>query len=128
MTNTVKRITKAMRFSDIKAILNGDVPEYGTTKNEAIEFIDKELALLAKKNTGEKKPTAKQLENEVYKERILGFLMTQVEPVTCSDIQEGIPELRDFRNQKVAALVKPLVDTNKVTRTVVKGRSMFTIA
>lgn len=54
------RITKAMRFEDIKALLNGEIVTYGTTVEQAVEFIDKEMGLLARKNSGDKKPTKTQ--------------------------------------------------------------------
>ena len=60
------RITKAMRFEDIKAMLNGQPVTYGTTTEDAVDFIEYEVALLAKKNSGEnKKQTKTQQENEL---------------------------------------------------------------
>lgn len=127
MTNT-KRITKAMRFADIQSMLNGNIPANGTTIDEAVSFIDNEIALLTKKNTAEKKPTSKQIENDVFKKKILDYLMTQTNAVTCTDVQKNIPEFADFNNQKIAALMRQLVDEHKITRNVVKGRSIFAIA
>ncbi len=130
MENTnVKRITKAMRYADIKAILSNETPVYGTTIDDALAFIDKEVTLLTKKNTGnEKKPTAKQKENEQYKERILNFLITQTEGITCTEVQKNIPEFGDFSNQKIAKLMNQLLAEHKVTKAIVKGRSLFAIA
>ena len=68
------RITKAMRYADLKAMLNGEAVTYGTTLADALAFIDKEVSLLAKKNSGEKKPTKAQEENEGYKALILATL------------------------------------------------------
>ena len=57
MTNTVKRVTKAMRFQDIISMLSGAEVMYGSTVEDAIAFCEAEQAALAKKNSGEKKPT-----------------------------------------------------------------------
>lgn len=126
-TNTPKRITKAMRFDDIKALLTGNPVTYGTTVDEAAAFCDSEKALLMKKNASDKKPTKTQEENEGYKALILDFLSLQSDAVTCTDIQKGIPEFADFNNQKVAQLMRQLLEANKVTKEIKKGRSLFSI-
>lgn len=125
---TVKapRITKAMRFEDIKALLSGKAVER-TSVEDALAFIDSELALLAKKNSGDKKPTATQVENEGHKVKILDFLREQTEGKTCTDIQKGVPEFADLNNQKIAALVRQLVDAGLVEKATVKGKSLFSI-
>lgn len=129
-TTSVKRITKAQRFADIKLLLVGENAINGTTIEDALAFCDSELALLAKKNSGDKKPTKVQEANEGYKALILQFLMTQTEGVTCTDILKGIPELENegYGNQKVAALLRPMLDAKQVTKEIVKGRSLFSLA
>lgn len=127
-TTSTKRITKAMRFEDIKALLNGGDVSHGTTIEDALAFCDSELALLAKKNTSDKKPTQTQKDNEGYKALILDFLREKGEGVTCTDVQKGVPAFADFNNQKVAALMRQLVDAGNVTKAVVKGKSLFSIA
>ena len=128
MTNTTEkavRITKAMRYADIIALLKGEIPINGTDIDTAVDFINAQVALLAKKNSGDKKPTATQEENAKLRELIMSFLYTQDTPKTCTEIMKSIPELGDLSNQNVAALVKRLFDDGQVTRTVVKGKSLF---
>lgn len=122
------RITKAMHFEDIKALLNGQPVTYGTTIEQAVEFIDKELGLLARKNSGEnKKPTKAQEENEGYKALILEFLADK-DGVTCTDVLKGVPTLSEFSNQKISALMRQLRLAGKVTVEEVKGKSLFRLA
>lgn len=122
------RITKAMHFEDIKALLNGQPVTYGTTIEQAVEFIDKELGLLARKNSGEnKKPTKTQEENEGYKALILEFLADK-DGVTCTDVLKGVPALSEFSNQKISALMRQLRLAGKVTVEEVKGKSLFRLA
>lgn len=126
------RITKAMRFEDIKALLNGDSVTYGTTIEDAIEFIDHEVGLLAKKNSGEnKKQTKTQQENEGYKALILEFLATLPDDkagVTCTEIIKGVAEFDGFSTQKISPLVRQLMAADKVTKTEVKGKALFRLA
>lgn len=126
------RVTKAQRFEDIKALLNGEAVTYGTTVEVACEVLDHELELLAKKNAGgDKKMTPTQKENEGYKEQILEFLAGLPEDskgVTCTEILKGIPALSDFSNQKVSALVRQLKNAGRVVSTEVKGKALFSLA
>ena len=123
MANT--KITKTQRFEDIKALLYGQEAQYGTTVEDAIAVLDHEIELLAKKNSGERKETDAQKANEKYREQILEYLYTQDNGKTCTEISKGIPTLSDFNNQKIAALMRQLVEAGKVTKAIVKGKSLF---
>ena len=125
---TAKRVTKSQRFEDTIALLTGKPVQYGTTVAEAVAVLRKEQEQLAKKNSSDKKPTKTQEENEGYKALIIDFLSTQAEGVTVTIIQKGVPEFEGFNNQKVAALVRQLVEAGKVQKQVVKGKSLFLIA
>lgn len=126
------RITKAMRFEDIKALLNGMTAQYGTTLEDAISFIDYEVKLLARKNSGgDKKQTATQKENEGYKELIMEFLAglpDDSKGVTCTEIMKSIPAFKDFNNQKISALVRQLKLADRVVGEEVNGKSLFRLA
>lgn len=125
------RITKAMRFEDIKALLNGETVTYGTTVEQAVEFIDKEMGLLARKNSGDKKPTKTQQENKKYKVLICDFLANKPEEkkgYTCTEIIKLVPELNEFSTQKIAPLMRQLENAGKVAREEVKGKTLFHLA
>lgn len=129
------RITKAQRFEDIKALLNGETPTYGTTLEIAMEVLDHELELLAKKNssgTGDKKLTETQQKNEEHKQRILEYLAglpEDCEGVTCTEILKAIPELSEYQVQKVSALLSRLKLAGRVNSVKGKGgKTLFTLA
>lgn len=126
------RITKAMRFEDIKALLNGQSVTYGTSIEDAVDFIDHEVNLLAKKNSGEnKKQTKTQQENEGYKALILEFLATLPDDnlgATCTEIIKGVTEFEGFNPQKISPLVRQLMAADKVTKTEGKGKALFRLA
>lgn len=135
---TIVRVTKAQKFDGIIALLEGKAPitipgkdgKEGVVLDAAYlcGFCKDEKGLLAKKNSGDKKPTKTQEENEGFKAKILDFLGQQTEGKTCTEILKGIPEFADFNNQKVAALVRQLADSGKVEKATVKGKSLFSLA
>ena len=131
------RITKAMRFEDIKAedYQAGEkevIPDFSRNIEDAVDFIDHEVNLLAKKNSGEnKKQTKTQQENEGYKALILEFLATLSDTsagVTCTEIIKGVAEFEGFSTQKISPLVRQLMAADKVTKTEVKGKALFRLA
>lgn len=127
MENTAKRITKTQKYEDIIALLSGQ-PTAHIDTDGAIEFIRNEMALLAKKNASDnRKPTATQEANIKYKNLILEFLSMQESGKTCTEIAKGVDELSDFNNQKIAALMRQLVEAGKVSKATVKGKSIFAL-
>lgn len=104
---------KALRF----VLDNCIVPD------EVQEKLVKMIEQLDKKSSNPKKPTKTQIENESYMELILNAMTAEGQ--TVSELMKKIPEFEDFSNQKVAALVKKLVDAEKIVKTVEKGRSYF---
>ena len=99
-TTTAKKITKREKFEMLMTIAE-------VKANPILsEFIERELELLAKKNSAEKKPTAQQAENEAIKETILENLTSQM---TISEMQKSIPDLAEYSNQKISALMRQLI-------------------
>lgn len=122
--NTNKKITKAMRFEEMKNIFAE------MDRADLVEFCEKQIELLAKKNTtkdGEKKLTATQKANEAIK-TMLYAEMESGKPYTITEMIKELPSVMPYTNQKVASLVRQLVDTNLVVRTEEKGVAYFTKA
>ena len=91
------------------------------------EFVAHELELLAKKNAGDKKPTANQVANTGLKEAIVA----NMEPkrfYTVSELMKVVPELAEATNQKVTALLRQLVLEGAVVRTEDKRKAYFSLA
>lgn len=126
------RITKAQRFEDIIAMLNGESVKYGTDVPTAVEVLNHEMELLARKNNSDsKKQTAAQKENEGYKALILEYLATLPDDskgATCTEVMKSVPEFADFNNQKISALMRQLRIAERVVCEEVKGKSMFRLA
>ncbi len=115
-----KKLTKRDHFNTLLTLSQ-------VKENPAlVEFINKELELLAKKNSAEKKPTATQLENNKLKEIILESLTS--EPVTITDLIKLVPDLNNLTNQRVSALVRQLVLDGQVIRVADKRKTLFALA
>lgn len=120
----VRKVTKKERFEMIKEIvLNAGLDN----EAEMIEFLDNEINLLNKKRASGAK-TAKQKENEVLVERLYEVLAEIGRPVTVSELQAENEEFGAMSNQRVSALMKKLTDAERVTKTVDKKKSYFSIA
>ena len=116
-----------MTKKDYFAILRAAYPQTADNYDEVIAFIDHEVDLLNRKNSGEKKPTAQQTANEGIKNAILAG-MTPNRLYTITEIQKEIPECAEMSNQKVSALVRQLKDAGLVVKTEDKRKSYFSLA
>ena len=114
-----RKITKKDKFNMIL-----EIPE--VQANPLLkEFVQKELALLAKKNgSSSDKPTEKQLENERLKVAIIRD-MAENQLYTVTELTKLVPELAELSNQKVSALVRQLKDDGLVIKVEEKRRSYF---
>lgn len=151
-TNTV-RVTKAQKLAAIRGMIpanacvtfsapvdkdgNSTKVSYVFDHSEIMAFLDKELALLSKKNSGDKKQTETQEQNEIYKADIIAYLATLPEfddndkpfpGATCTDVLKNVASLADFQIQKPSALLKLLTTEGKVVPTTIKGRTHFKLA
>jgi hypothetical protein len=117
----MKKMTKREKFELLLTI--AEVQE-----NEMlVEFINHELELLAKKNaTGTlRKPTKTQIENENLIEVIFAKLQATGEGMTISEIQAEEEMLEGLTNQKMSALLKKLVDSQRVEKYIEKKKTFF---
>lgn len=120
---TEKKITKRDRFNELLGIP-------AVAENDGlVEFINHEIELLDKKNTAERKPTAKQVANEGYKEAILGWM----EPDSlylAAEIAKGCPAIveNNVSAGTVTALLTQLYNAGKIVRTEDKRKNYYSLA
>ena len=121
-----KKMTKKEMF--VQILNNYDL------KADEIDFINHEIELLEKRNSngGDKKPTAKQLENADLKTVILDFLADNPDDkFTITDMWKKIPVLAnntEMSNQRISAIVNQLKKENLVVRVEDKRKAYFSIA
>ena len=120
-TNVVKNEKLTYVAALTYAIENGNLPAEIAEKLTALRTQQE------KRNSGEKKPTKVQEANIGIKQVILTALEGQ-EAKTVSEIQTLAPELSELSNQKVASLVRQLVEEGKLTRIEEKRKAYFRLA
>ena len=124
--STTKKLTKKDYFSTLRTYVEnlGDAKIGDLPADDVLAFIDHEVELLAKKSGGEKKPTAKQAENDGIKQAILNG-MAKNRLYTITEVQKEIcPALS---NQRVSALMRQLKDEEKVVRIEDKRKAYFSL-
>lgn len=92
------------------------------------EVVDKLEALreqIAKKK-GSSKPTKTQVENEKIKEAILNVLAEADEPITVKEILKLLED--EYSSQKISALLRQLINAEKVEKVIEKKVSRFALA
>ena len=122
MEKTTK-MTKATAWGIVKGIVEkSNHPQTA----ELVAKFDNELALLAKKNSAEKKPTAQQTANV----GIMSAITEGMEPnrlYTVTEVIKEIPQCAELTNQRVSALLRQLVEGGKVKRTEDKRKAYFSL-
>lgn len=115
-----EKMTKKQKYELMKTIP-------AVAENEMlVEFINKEIETLEKKNSSAKKPTAQQTENESIKTAILETMSANPTTLyTITELIKTVDACGDLTNQRVSSLVNQLVDSGKVEKVVEKRRSYF---
>ena len=114
----MEKMTKKEMFEMIKGVCANDT--------RIVEFCDHEIELLTRK-ASKSTMTKTQKENEGIMEIIVNALKNLDKAVTITELQGTCVELADYSNQKISALLKKLVDSNQVVKTVDKKKSYFSI-
>lgn len=112
----IKKLTKKDYFNELKGLVSD--------RQDLVDFIDHEIELLSKKSS-RTTPTKTQVENEAIKEKIVATLVQLDRYATITEIQNANIELANLSNQKISALLKQLVDTNKVNKMIDKKKAYF---
>ena len=124
MTNTSNRKpTKRDSFNALLAI-----PAVAEN-SDLVAFIEHEIELLDKKNSAERKPTAKQTENAGFKADILAWLESG-KLYTVADGVKGVPSVvaAGISANRVTAMMTQLVADGSVVKTTEKRKSYYSLA
>lgn len=106
-------MTKMTYVQAIESAINGNLTDEVVEKLEALK------GQIAKKNSGERKATKTQVENEKTCADILNWFGEDV--VTATDVADAF----GISNQKASALLKKLVDGGLVEKFVGEKRRTF---
>ena len=118
----IKKVTKRDNFNALLKI------KEVASNEQLVEFINHELELLDKKSASHTTAkTANQKANEEIKTKIVDALV-KLGKSTISELQAGSEEMAEYSNQKLSALLKQLVDSKEVIRTMDKKKAYFEVA
>lgn len=115
------KMTKKEWFAVLVGIVEGS--DYAD-KDGALDFINHEVELLEKKS-GKTGKTKVQKENEALVERIFVELAVMDKPMTVTELQGASEFFAQFSNQKLSALLKKLVDAERINKVVEGKKSYF---
>lgn len=116
------KVTKRTNFLAIVEVLKAQ------GKEDLVAVMEHEIELLDKKNSYKSdKPTKAQVENASIKASIVEQ-MESGKAYTITDMQKTFDGLADFSNQRVSALVRQLVESGEVVKTIDKRKSYFSLA
>lgn len=122
-----KKVTKKEYF--------GMIMDMCKDREDIVNFCKHEIELLDKKNA--KGGTTKtQKENEIVANVLMEELAKVGKPITITDLMNSSEVVKEYRlengnalsNQKISAIFKQLVESNKVVKVIDKKKSYFSIA
>ena len=124
MTNTSNRKpTKRDHFNALLAI-----PAVAENA-DLVAFIEHEVELLDRKNTAERKPTPKQVENASFKSDILAWMEPAVKYLSA-DVAKGVPSIvaAGVSVNRVTPMLTQLVNDGALIRIEEKRKNYYSLA
>ena len=112
------KMTRVEMFNAIKA-----VPQVAENQ-EMVDFIDKQIAQLAKRKSAESKT---QKENKALMEVVVDAMAMLNKPATATQIMKSDAYLSELSLPKVSALLKKLIEEGRVERTIEKKIALFSL-
>ena len=112
------KMTRVEMFNAIKAI-----PQVADNQ-EMVDFIDKQIAQLAKRKSAESKT---QKENKALMEVVVDAMTVLDKPATATQIMKSDAYLSELSLPKVSALLKKLIEEGRVERTIEKKIALFSL-
>lgn len=95
---------------------------------DIVAFCEHEIELLNSRKGGKRGMTKVQKENEEIKAIIANDLVFIGHPVTVTELNRTGEGLANYTPQKISALLRQMVETGKVIKTIEKKKSYFSIA
>ena len=121
-----KRLTKKDYFEMIKGVC--------ADRTDIIDFCNHEIELLSRKSskTG---ATKTQKENEIVANMLVEELTKVGKPITITDLMNTSETVKNYTlengnnltNQKISAIFKQLVESNRIVKVTDKKKSYFSI-
>ena len=121
-----KRLTKKDYFEMIKGVC--------ADRADIVDFCNHEIELLSRKNS-KSGATKTQKENEIVANMLVEELAKVGKPITITDLMNTSEIIKGYTlengnnltNQKISAIFKQLVESQKIVKVVDKKKSYFSI-
>ena len=121
-----KRLTKKDYFEMIKGVC--------ADRTDIVDFCNHEIELLSRKNS-KSGATKTQKENEIVANMLVEELARIGKPITITDLMNTSENVKNYTlengnnltNQKISAIFKQLVESQKIVKVVDKKKSYFSI-
>lgn len=121
-----KRLTKKDYFEMIKKVC--------ADRTDIVDFCNHEIELLSRKNS-KSGATKTQKENEIVANMLVEELAKIGKPITITDLMNISETVKNYTlengnnltNQKISAIFKQLVESQKIVKVVDKKKSYFSI-
>lgn len=121
-----KKLTKKDYFEMIKGVC--------ADRTDIVDFCNHEIELLSRKNS-KSGATKTQKENEIVANMLVEELAKVGKPITITDLMNTSDTIKNYTlengnnltNQKISAIFKQLVESQKIVKVVDKKKSYFSI-
>lgn len=121
-----KRLTKKDYFEMIKGVC--------ADRTDIVDFCNHEIELLSRKNS-KSGATKTQKENEIVANMLIEELAKISDPITITDLMNTSEIVKNYTlengnclsNQKISAIFKQLVESNRIVKITDKKKSYFSI-
>ena len=121
-----KRLTKKDYFEMIKGVC--------ADRTDIVDFCNHEIELLSRKNS-KSGATKTQKENEIVANMLVEELAKVGKPITITDLMNTSATIKGYTlengnnltNQKISAIFKQLVESQRIVKVVDKKKSYFSI-
>lgn len=124
---TTKKMTKKERFAQLLTF-----PDVAADP-ELVNFLNHEIDLVVRKNSAERKPTKKQMEQKAQDAEIRSAILSEMEQNTlysADDMAKNLPTVVSLglSAPKVSYLMRELVAEGKVNKTTDKRKVYYSLA
>lgn len=121
-----KKMTKREMFAQVIALAKGE--KISVLTDDIVAFAEREIQLLENKaQSKSKKDLEAEKENEKVMDLIVDVLRQSATPMTVSELLKANEEIGAYSNQKISALMRKLVEAERVTKATDKRKSVFSV-
>lgn len=126
MDNSIKKVTKVMKFDAITAMLKGEVPAIEFSAQDAIDFLANERAMVVAKNARKSTTESKtQKLNATLLDPVYNALAEYPDGVQCKELIKTLDSADIATTQKLSTLLKQLINAGRAEKFTEKGVTKY---